>query len=365
MTIAPRPAPSDDSPVDPQEGNERPPLLPVRHPNQDLFICDVLDAIPKDDMASMEHPVFSLSTKPDNRTRRYEHNDSVIEIIPSGKGLATIHDKDVLIYCISQLIAKMNQGEEPNRTVRLQAYDMLCATNRQTSGAGYRLLGDALTRLRGTTVRTNIKTGGIEETRIFGLIEEARITRKTFDGRMLDLEITLSEWVYRSVISKNVLTLHRDYFRLRKPFERRMYELARKHCGMQDEWRIGLELLQKKCGSSSPLRVFRALVKKVCEHDADHGHIPDYAVSMDDDVVLFRKRSALKPLPDPEAIDDAPHIDPETMHDAKTAAPGYDVYALYEEWVAWWRDMGQPDLKSPGGAFVGFCKKRHERKPLR
>ena len=110
MTIAPRPVPSDDSPVDPQEGNERPPLLPVRHPNQDLFICDVLDAIPKDDMASMEHPVFSLSTKPDNRTRRYEHNDSVIEIIPSGKGLATIHDKDVLIYCISQLIAKMNQG---------------------------------------------------------------------------------------------------------------------------------------------------------------------------------------------------------------------------------------------------------------
>ena len=365
MTIAAHPIPPSNLPTDPQEGSERPPLLPVRHPNQDLFICDVLDAIPKDDMASMEHPVFSLSTKPDNRTRRYEHNDSVIEIIPSGKGLATIHDKDVLIYCISQLIAKMNQGEEPNRTVRLQAFDMLCATNRQTSGEGYRLLGDALTRLRGTNVRTNIKTGGIEETRIFGLIEEAKITRKTFGGRMLDLEITLSEWVYRSVISKNVLTLHRDYFRLRKPFERRMYELARKHCGMQDEWRIGLELLQKKCGSSSPLRVFRALVKKVCEHDADHGHIPDYAVSMENDVVLFRKRSGLKSLPDPETLDDAPHIDPETMHDAKTAAPGYDVYALYEEWVAWWRDMGQPDLKSPGGAFVGFCKKRHERKPLR
>ena len=64
-------------------------LIPDRHPQHDLFICDVLDAIPKDDMASMEHPVFSLSTKPDNRTRRYEHNGSVIEIIPSGKGLAT------------------------------------------------------------------------------------------------------------------------------------------------------------------------------------------------------------------------------------------------------------------------------------
>src|SRR3546814_6991530 len=86
--------------------------ISVRHPNQDLFICDVLDAIPKDDMASMEHPVFSLSTKPDNRMRRYEHNGNVIEIIPSGKGLATIHDKDILIYCISQLVAKMNQGQQ-------------------------------------------------------------------------------------------------------------------------------------------------------------------------------------------------------------------------------------------------------------
>ncbi|SKC03981.1 Replication initiator protein A [Sphingopyxis flava] len=46
-------------------------------------------------------------------------------------------------------------------------------------------------------MRTNIQTGGVEETRIFGLIEEAKITRKTFDGRMLDLEITLSDWVYR------------------------------------------------------------------------------------------------------------------------------------------------------------------------
>src|SRR3546814_9199183 len=96
-------------------------------------------------------------------------------------------------------VCSSDLGEQPSRTVRLQAYDMLVATNRQTSGEGYRLMADALTRLRGTTVRTNIQTGGVEETRIFGLIEEAKITRKTFDGRMLDLEITLSDWVYRSV----------------------------------------------------------------------------------------------------------------------------------------------------------------------
>ena len=105
------------------------PLLPDRHPNYDLFICDVLDAIPKDDMASMEHPVFSLSTKQDMRHLRYEHNGNTLEIIPSGYGLATIHDKDVLIFVISQLIAKMKDGHEPGRTVVLRAHDLLIATD--------------------------------------------------------------------------------------------------------------------------------------------------------------------------------------------------------------------------------------------
>src|SRR3546814_6386927 len=168
MTIDPSPSLFDApiaAPVSAVDGDDRTPLLPVRHPNQDLFICDVLDAIPKDDMASMEHPVFSLSTKPDNRMRRYEHNGNVIEIIPSGKGLATIHDKDILIYCISQLVAQMNQGEQPSRTVRLQAYDMLVATNRQTSGQGYRLLAAALTRQPGTPMRTNTHKDGVDETK--------------------------------------------------------------------------------------------------------------------------------------------------------------------------------------------------------
>jgi len=32
------------------------PLLPDRYPNRDFFVADILDAMPKDDMASMEHP---------------------------------------------------------------------------------------------------------------------------------------------------------------------------------------------------------------------------------------------------------------------------------------------------------------------
>jgi hypothetical protein len=70
----------------------------------------MMDAIPKDDMGSMEHPIFSLSTKPDKNIRRYEHNGVKVTVTPSVRGLATVHDKDILIYCISQLVAKMNAG---------------------------------------------------------------------------------------------------------------------------------------------------------------------------------------------------------------------------------------------------------------
>ena len=36
-------------------------LLPVRHPQPDLFICDVADAILKDVTQQMEHSFYSLS----------------------------------------------------------------------------------------------------------------------------------------------------------------------------------------------------------------------------------------------------------------------------------------------------------------
>ena len=49
-------------------------LLPERHPQQDLFICDVGDAVLKDIMQHMEHMFYSLSKKPETKVRRYEPN---------------------------------------------------------------------------------------------------------------------------------------------------------------------------------------------------------------------------------------------------------------------------------------------------
>jgi hypothetical protein len=340
----------------------RSPLLPDRHPIQDFFICDVTDAIPKDDMGSMEHPIFSLSTKPDVRIREYEHNDIKIAILPSALGLATIHDKDVLIYCISQLVAKMNTGAELQRTLHLKAHDLLVSTNRNTDGRAYEQLVAALDRLSGTRIRTNIKTGGVEDTDGFGLIDKWKIIRQTATGRMTELRITLSYWVFNAVAAREVLTLSRDYFRLRKPLERRLYELARKHCGQQDEWVISLELLKKKCGSASQDAEFRRLLTIICEEDANHGHIPDYEISFDGNNVKFSNRKALKALPSPEHKI-YPLLDPETYHDARTVAPGYDIHYLEQEWRNFWVESGKPELKSPDAAFIGFCKSRYNRNP--
>jgi hypothetical protein len=50
---------------------------------------------------------------------------------------------------------------------------------------------------------------------------------------------------------------------------------------------------------------------------------------------------------------------------ARKAAPGYDIHGLYHEWVSWWRDSGCPELTNSDKAFIGFCRTRHERAPLR
>ncbi len=57
---------------------------PDRHPQKDFFILDISDVVPKDDMASMEHPLFSLATKPDMRHLEYRGGDNRLKIVPSG-----------------------------------------------------------------------------------------------------------------------------------------------------------------------------------------------------------------------------------------------------------------------------------------
>ena len=93
-------------------------LLPDRHPTRDFFVADILDWALKDDRHSMEHPIFSLSKNPDRRVRHYEHNGNSVTIKPGADGLATIWDKDVLIYLVSQVVEGLNRSRTPHRSSR-------------------------------------------------------------------------------------------------------------------------------------------------------------------------------------------------------------------------------------------------------
>ena len=273
-------------------------LVKVRHPNRDFFLADLFDYALKDDGASMEAPIFTLATKPDLSIWEWRSKDEnkYVKVAPSVLGRATQHDKDVLIYVCSQMVAGLDRGREDatNRTVRFTVYDFLVTTNRQTSGEGYRLLQEAFERLAGTRITTDIKTGGERVKQGFGIIDEWRIVEKSpTEERMIAVELTLSRWLFHAIQAFEVLTIHPDYFRLRKPLARRLYELARKHCGHQAQWKIGLELLQAKTGSKSTLREFRRAVRAI---EADNS-LPEYRLVLnDDDTVTFHTRDAKRLL---------------------------------------------------------------------
>ncbi|WP_432692034.1 replication initiator protein A [Pseudooceanicola sp. C21-150M6] len=324
-------------------------LPPHRHPTGDLFVCDIFDAAPKDDLGTMEHPVFSLSTRPDRRVLSYAHNGTTVEVTPSVKGRATMHDKDILIYCVSQLMAGINAGRPVGRRMTLKAYDLLVATNRDTSGDAYQRLREAFERLAGTRITTNMTTGGMETTSGFGLIDSWEILRHSRGGRMVSVLVTLSDWLYRAVLAKSVLTLSRDYFRLRKPLERRIYELARKHCGRQSDWTVSLPVLQKKAGSAAPIRVFRAAMRRMIDED----HLPEYSLSEEaGDILRIRRRDAvLEPA-------EAPQVSPEALDQARALRPGADVHALVADWQRFWAGSGRRRLTSPDRAFLGWLARQ-------
>jgi len=263
-------------------------LSPKKHKQTDFFIADIFNNLTfQDDIASMEHPLFALKTG-DNRVRRYEHNNFSIVIAPNPEyGMATIHDKDIWIYCISKLMQAIYEEKEISRTIHFTIYDYLITTNRGVDGRYYEKAKNALDRLRSTNITTNIETAKTREAHGFGLIDAWRVVEEK-DGRMVRVSVTLPEWLYRSVTSNQVLTISPDYFRLRKPLDRRIYELARKHCGSQKEWKIGLELLLKKTGSSEKLREFRRSIKSLVATN----ELPDYNVSynLESDLVIFTQK---------------------------------------------------------------------------
>jgi plasmid replication initiation protein len=256
----------------------------------EFFLCTASHCSLKADQPMLEAPIFSLSTKRDLQIWRWQSadNSKTLQVVPSAYGRATMRDKDVLIYATSQLVSAINAGFRPSRTLRFTAYEFLCSTQRGVRGDSYSAFKLALDRLKGTVIKTNIATGGKTFTAAFGLIESYALIQRGTDAPMCAAEITLSEWLYEAILGMDVLTLSPEYFSLRKPLERRLYEIARKHVGRQCLWTIGLNTLAAKCGSETArLRKFREAIREISRDD----HLPDYSLDLytSDQVAFFRR----------------------------------------------------------------------------
>jgi plasmid replication initiation protein len=258
------------------------------------------------------------------------------------------------------LVARKNAGLPIGKVVRFNAHDMMVATNRQTDGHSYARLKDALVRLRGTTFETTVETGGKAPDEVFGIVEKAHVVRdQPVTGRMEAVEVVLSDFLFRAIESDQVLSIHRDYFRLRSPVDRRLYELARKHCGKQEQWSIGLELLKDKVAFSSNERKLRFHIRKLTGSQ----HLPDYSVELADDIVTFRRKVRVEaPTPQIEPSKNAGmegqkprriEVSEEAMEQVREMAPGWDKYYLQRAYIDFFTPRG-PAEKSEDGRFLAW-----------
>lgn len=288
--------------------------LPVStEPEQgELFLCEIANWPVKDDLASMEFPLFTLAKNKDVNVREFRRGNRVVRIIPASVGAATVFDKDLLIYAGSQIVEARNRGLPVSRTVQINAIDFLLGTERGDGGGSFERIISMLRRLRGTTIETNIPTGAdkITQTDGFAMIENYRVlagatraitNKNEKTGKIEESEaekvycfsITLSEWLYNALLNVEVLTLDRGYFQLGRPLDRRLYELARKHCGDQPIWKINIDLLAEKVGTTRSRSKFRDELRTAIEKD----ELPQYRIALDpqatpDDVVFYSRDSA-------------------------------------------------------------------------
>ncbi|AYB50009.1 RepB family plasmid replication initiator protein (plasmid) [Candidatus Williamhamiltonella defendens] len=264
-------------------------LRPRKH-ELEFFIADEVELSSfRDEMASMEHPFFALKGG-DTKVREYRNNNIIVTVNPNAYGIATIFDKDVWIYTISKLQEAKNNNEEISRTVCFTPYDFFITTNRDKGGRSYGEIEKSLSRLKGTTIKTNIVYSDEKQESIeFGLIDSWRIVedkKGNLDIGMI--EVTLPDWLYQALHKKKMLKISPDYFRIRKATDRRIYEIARKHCGHQGEFNISVEKLHLKTGSTALLKMFRHNIKQLVKSN----DLPDYQMRYDverDSVVFYNK----------------------------------------------------------------------------
>lgn len=254
------------------------------------FLADIFDVpVIRSDLASMDLPIFALQTGV-TEPIVYQSNDGetqvYIKIGSSELGRATVHDRDLWLFLISKLAQAKFEDAPIDRQIRFTAADYLKVTQDGDGGSQYERLKQALIRLSGTWMRTDIKTGKQKTAAGFSLISSYKVQGKTAaTPEQIKATVELPDWLFRSVLSGELKRIDDRYFKLRKSIERSLYLIACKHIGSQGLWKTSLEKLKERVGSSQDLRFFKRELKNI----AAKGPLIDFKLSIDqNNIVTFK-----------------------------------------------------------------------------
>ena len=222
----------------------------------------------KNERDLMAFNFFSLTREHQTSLPVYDDGRYRIEVKGTEDGVATIWDKEMLIYLISLMQERMNRSEKMNRVFRFTGHDFFRINGTKPNGNAYIRIEQSLDRLKSTTIKTNLldDDGKGGHTAAFSWIDDYDILwreNKNGDRSMKSVTVALSSRLYDAILNnKRILTYDAAYFQL-KPLEKRLYEIARAHVGQQKAFRMNLEKLRLRVGIQTTYGVLRPASRRL------------------------------------------------------------------------------------------------------
>lgn len=252
-------------------------------PQGELFRLDSpLTGEIRGERSLMAFPFFALSKNAWMKPLAYATPTVSIEVRPSARGVATIYDKEIVLYIASLMALKMDAGKQVSQDFIFTAHDLFSVTGSNHSARSYTRLADALERLQGTQIKTNIEAGGEGEDGFFSWLSEARLQYARSgkgEKRLKAVKVRLCDWLFRAILrDRQVLDYASTYFQL-GPIERRIYEVARSTCVDDEALEMDLQTLKLQIGFQNPLSNFRIAMRQIAAANT----IPDYDIQLIED----------------------------------------------------------------------------------
>lgn len=249
-------------------------------PQRELFQLDSpLTGEIRGERSLMAFPFFALSKNAWMKPLTYATPTVSIEVRPSMRGVATIYDKEIVLYIASLMASKLDQGGTVAQDFTFTAHDLFSVTGANHSARSYARLADALERLQGTQIRTNIEAGGEGEEGFFSWLSEARLQYARSgkgEKRLKAVKVRLCDWLFRAILRDGqVLDYATTYFQL-GPIERRIYEVARSTCVDGEDLEIDIQTFRLQIGFQNQLSNFRTAMRQIAEENS----IPDYSIEL-------------------------------------------------------------------------------------